>query len=358
MRSINYHPLTWSLVIATYKRFDVLRRCLRLAALQTRAALEVIVVDASPDWSESKFVIQGEFSRLFPNIPLIYLQARTASITAQRNQGVDIASGDIVFLIDDDSLMYEDCAEAVMHVYETDVDGLIKGVSAVHTPTLPKEDSCVSTALGERFLAHHPKQTQLRSLVKRLLDTESTYFLPYDMSPPLHQLPESVRHLNVGKIQIMVGHAMTFRREAVLKERFSELLRRYAAGEDQDLSYRVSRHGLLVVALDAHLCHLEASSGRLTLFQVTVLAATNPAVLQELYSSNKIYTRRKWRRILYRRLLIGILKDLSERRWTMPRGRGVVFALQHLKQIQNQSSQELESWYPEFQSRVIDPRGI
>ena len=45
--------LTWALVIATYKRENILLRCLQLAAIQTRLPKEIIVVDASPDYEKT-----------------------------------------------------------------------------------------------------------------------------------------------------------------------------------------------------------------------------------------------------------------------------------------------------------------
>jgi hypothetical protein len=48
------NPLTWALVVATYVREDVLPRCLRLGAAQTRPPLEIIIVDSSPGWESTR----------------------------------------------------------------------------------------------------------------------------------------------------------------------------------------------------------------------------------------------------------------------------------------------------------------
>jgi len=346
------NSLTWSLAIATYKREHILPRCLRLAAKQTRPPKEVIVVDASPDWETTRDIIGQEFGRFFPHIPLNYVKAKRASSTAQRNQAIDLATGDVLFLIDDDSLMYPDCAAEIMKVYEADVDRAIQGVSAIHNPT-PPDAAEVQQVVQQGVAAVKPQQTLLRRVVKTLLATDQTYFLPYDDKFPEPPIPAHLNALNIGQIQVMVGYSMTFRREALLKERFSEVLQRYAAGEDQDLSYRVSRHGALVNAIDAHLCHLEISGGRLSAYQVMVLACLNPAVLQQFYSPQRALVNRRWQKILWRRAIINLLKDLSDREFQFHRTRGILYALSQLRQIYSRSNEELLQWYPTFQADLI-----
>jgi glycosyltransferase involved in cell wall biosynthesis len=348
------NPLTWSLVVATYKREHILPRCLRLAAKQTRTPAEVVVVDASPDWEETRKFILQEFTEHHPQVPLIYVQATLPSLTAQRNQGIDLATGSVLFLIDDDSLMYPDCAEEIMKVYEADIEHAIHGISAIPVTKPPDIDVCVSgQEISLKSAKVRPNQTRLRRFFKSLLATDQTYFLPYDDDYPNQPIPEHLDVLNIGRIQVMAGYSMTFRRQVFLKERFSEVLQRYAAGEDQDLSYRVSRHGAIVNAINANLCHLEISGGRLSQFQVTVLAALNPAILQQFHSQNRELVNLKWRRILQRRVVINFLKDLSERNFRFSRMGGVLYAFSKLPQIYKLTPDELRHWYPEFQRKLL-----
>ena len=347
-------PLTWSLVIATYKREHILPRCLKLAAKQTRIPKEIVVVDASPDWEKTREIMIQEFTDHYPLIPLIYVKATFPSLTTQRNQGIDLASGDILFLIDDDSLMYPDCAEEVMKIYEADVDNTIQGISAMSDPNPPDASEFIDKqAVQEGMIAVKPKQTKIRQFFKSLLATDQTYFLPYDEDYPDRPIPEHLHNLNIGRIQVMAGYTMTFRKAILMKERFSEILQRYAAGEDQDLSYRVSRHGAIVNAINARLCHLEISGGRLSQFQVMVLAALNPSVLQQFYSPNRALVNRRWRQIFRRRVLIYFLKDLSQKNFHFSRTRGLLYAFSQFKQIYKRTPDELLQWYPEFQAKFI-----
>lgn len=348
---MNQNRLTWALVIPTYKREHILPRCLRLAAQQTRLPSEIIVVDASPDWEKTRDQILNEFVNHYPEIRLFYVKATLPSSTAQRNQGIDLATADVLFLIDDDSLMYPNCAEEVMKVYEIDKEKLVMGVGCIGVPTPP--DAIPSPHLERTTIPQLPKQRIFRNLIKRFVGVEQTYFLPYDTISPAMPLPETLSEVNAARIHVMAGYAMTFRRAVLLKERFSEVLQRYAAGEDQDLSYRVSRHGALVNAINARLCHLEISGGRLSLYTVTVLAALNPAVLQQIYASEIDQIQIQWKKILRKRILIGFYKDVLGRKLDFPRARGVIYALSQLHHIHSKSADELANWYPKFQANLI-----
>src|SRR5947208_3560407 len=131
--------LSWSLVVATYNRQDVLPRCLALAARQTRPPLEIIVVDASPDWEATRARVMTELAARHPDVRWEYVPAGRRCLTAQRNQGVRLSRGDVLFLIDDDSLMCPDCAEQVMRVYEADTRREVAGVMAEEAATPPHE---------------------------------------------------------------------------------------------------------------------------------------------------------------------------------------------------------------------------
>ena len=82
-----------SIVIPTYDRSDLLRRCLRSVAAHAPARTEVIVVaDGGP-----RVDVDG-----FPGVRLIRLRCRRG-FCAAANAGIAAASGDIVELLNDDT---------------------------------------------------------------------------------------------------------------------------------------------------------------------------------------------------------------------------------------------------------------
>jgi glycosyltransferase involved in cell wall biosynthesis len=343
--------LCWALVIATYQRELILPRCLRLAARQTWPPSEMVVVDASPDCQNTRATISTELQTAHPEIPLKYVAAEKRSSAAQRNQGVRLTNADVVFLIDDDSLMYADCAEQIMRIYQADTQGAVAGVNAVHVPTPPD--------LPEDELARRPSEHgttrqygRLARVVRRLLRADDL-FVPYDADFPEHPLPEALKKLPIGTRPLMAGWGMTFRREICLKEPFEEILSHYAAGEDSDMGYRASRHGVLLTALEGRLCHLGAGGGRLARFVVAALGNLNPMVLHRLYSTDLRRSRRRLRALLWRRFWILLAKDLSRRRLSIPDARGLLYAWRWLGTILARDPGELRVWYPKFQQGFI-----
>ena len=99
-------------------------RSLRLALRQTRPPIEIVVVDGSPNWQEGRERAEAVVKDA---CPLRFEPADRISSASQRNQAIRLAAGDVVFALDDDSLMYLDCAEEVMKVYEADRDGMVGG---------------------------------------------------------------------------------------------------------------------------------------------------------------------------------------------------------------------------------------
>ena len=88
--------MTITAVIPTRNRPNHIRKVLATLQEQTRQADEIIIVDAS-DETEYLVAIKESFSGL----PLIYISSEP-SVCIQRNMGVAKATGDWVFLCDDD----------------------------------------------------------------------------------------------------------------------------------------------------------------------------------------------------------------------------------------------------------------
>jgi glycosyltransferase involved in cell wall biosynthesis len=344
------NPLTWAFVVVTYMREDVLPRCLRLAAAQTRPPLEIIIVDSSPGWMSTRERVLREIAPLWPGIRWHYVEAVRRSSASQRNQGVRAASADVVFLFDDDSLMYPDCAAEIMRVYDADACGSVVGVNATNVPIPPDgPPGCQVTAPTEFTTAK--SYGRVAGWVRHQLRADDI-FIPYDRSFPAHPLPTAVAVLAVDRWLVGVGWGMTFRREISLAEPFEEILINYAAGEDTDMSYRASRRGVYVGARHGRLCHLGSGAGKVPTFVWATCNMLNPVVLNALHSTDRRRSRILHRRMLARRVLISVAKDVYYRRWTMPTTRGALLALSMVGPVFRKSEQELRTWYPQFQAEL------
>ena len=84
--------LEWDLLISTKDRINDLEECVRAALWQTRLPKEVIIVDASGDFSNNEARLATLVAKSGTNVALSYIPATLPSLTNQRNQALDIAT--------------------------------------------------------------------------------------------------------------------------------------------------------------------------------------------------------------------------------------------------------------------------
>ncbi len=347
--------LTWALVIPTYQREAVLLRCLQFAAQQTLLPKQIIVVDASPNWEETRNkVVQGLVAQ-HPKIDWQYMRAKRASSATQRNQGIARVTADIVFLIDDDSFMYPECAEEVLRLYAQDTAHKVAGIMPKLEALPPDNQLILKKAETKPTLVNKLKtmQHRLRALAKRFIKDDDI-FIPYNFTFPKYPLPKALQSMATHPVQMMHGARMSYRYEILKQVRFEETLERYAVNEDNDVCYRASLFGMLLHAQRARLCHIQHSEGRLTRFTATALWGLNQLVLHCFHSPDLSRFKKLFRKLLWRRLLTQTLKDVLDRRWTLPSMRGVWFVLRHQNEVLAKTPAELRTWYPQFQQTLLD----
>ncbi|HIK55708.1 MAG TPA: glycosyltransferase [Synechococcales cyanobacterium M55_K2018_004] len=349
---ISSTKLTWALVIATYRREHTLLRCLKLASQQSRPPQEIIVVDASPDWEKSRDRIFQEIGTHFPHIHLMYVKAHRPSAAAQRNQGISLASADILFLIDDDSLMYPNCADEIMSIYEADVHQEVAGIQAnlgLSIPDQPTVESSSQYSIDGSFGA---SRNPLFRLGHQLLAVENLY-IPYDDHYQPY-IPTSVAAFDVVTAPFLGGMRMTFRRHIIQKVQFDDFLVRYTCGEDCDASFRALQYGVLLTALQAYICHLKEPSGRLSRRLTSMLFVANWAVLLRLNHKHPQRIKGKYYLVAIKSLLIDVFRDILRGRWTIPSARGKFSALLLLNKIFDSKPCEIRGWYRQLQERLIE----
>jgi len=351
---VSQHALTWALVVPTYQRQNVLLRCLRLAAQQSWLAKEIIVVDASDNWAETHSKIMQGLALEYPAIDWQHVHARALSSAIQRNQGIELATADIIFLIDDDALMYPDCAQVVMDIYCRDEQHHIAGIMPILAAVPPDVTHSAQHTQSHVFTAKlNVFKMRVRQWAKRFIKDDNI-FLPYDFSFPRYTVPDSLQGLAIHCVPMFHGARMSYRRHLLTQIRFEETLMRYAVNEDNDVCYRASRSGMLVQALNARICHLQSGEGRVSRFSATVLWGLNQIVLHRFHSPDFERFQTLFSRLLWRRLMTQALKDILDRRWSLPAMRGIWFILRHRQQFFAKTAEELRLWYPEFQQQLID----
>lgn len=351
--------LSWGLVVATYQREKILPQCLKLAAQQTRKPTEIIVVDASDNWNETRTRIMTEIASEYPDIRWVYVPAHQRGLPLQRNQGIDLARADILFLLDDDSLMLSDCAEEIMKVYEADVEGAVMGVQAALTEMLPTDVVVQDQQKATGGSGWQEKWIPFVGGIQRFvwkhifLMNNEVLCVPYNGDLPTYSAPKALQNLGANPVRIFHGCRMTFRRDVIVKERFEPLLLYYALNEDMDASYRVSLHGMLLEASNARLNHFQSNSGRLRRYAVMAMSAMNQAVCICRYSNDLKRDKFRFYLLTTRRVIAEIFKDALSRRWTFPQVRGILTAFRYAPIVFELSPEELAEWYPEFQKQFV-----
>ena len=109
-----------SIIIPIYNVEAYLRQCLETVIHQTYPNLEIILVnDGSPDQSEE---ICKEFFRKDARIR--YVRQENGGLSAARNTGIELATGDYLTFIDPDDWVTEDYVEVLyrqLKKYDADV---------------------------------------------------------------------------------------------------------------------------------------------------------------------------------------------------------------------------------------------
>jgi glycosyltransferase involved in cell wall biosynthesis len=351
---------SWAVVIPTYQRQTILLRCLHCAAQQTLPPKEIIVIDASPNWETTCQQVMQTLANQHSLIDWKYLPAKRLSSAAQRNQGIDLATADIVFLIDDDSLMYPNCAQEVISIYARDTQHQVAGImpklealppdSQESSPSRDNHSKPLRSNLANKIKIF---QAKLRYFAKQLIKDDDI-FIPYDFTFPKYTLPETLQGMATHPVAMIHGARMSYRREILTPVRFEETLECYAVNEDNDVCYRASRLGMLLHALQARICHLQTPEGRLSRFTTTALWGLNQVVLHRFHSTNLQQFNQRFRKLLWHRLWTQALKDILDRRWTLPSARGIGFVLRHYQAILAMTPERLRAEYPAFQQWLVN----
>ncbi|MEM6393860.1 MAG: glycosyltransferase [Planctomycetota bacterium] len=347
--------LTWALVIATYNRPEVLARCLRCAVGQSRPPAEIVVIDGSDGWETSADAARVLVNEQQAPIALVYEPAAERSLTAQRNQGVERASADVLFMIDDDSLMYSDCAERVMEVFEhTDAEPVVGVVTALDS-TPPEDASESEPAANQPEVIGGQKLRRGRSAaVSKFLRGE--YLPNYDEPPPAWDIPPTL-HSAFGctPFRRVHGARMIFRRSVFDTVRFDAKLRRYAYLEDNDFGFRAGRLGPIVHAPRARLCHLIYKPGRIDRRRVSEMAVINGAYLTRKNADDPERALRQLKSDSRKRSILEVAKDLKRRQWALPGFRGTWAGVRVAGQLGRVSGDELDAAYSRALSRLLGP---
>ena len=214
-------------MIATRGRPGVLGETLASVARCDPPPSDVIVVDGDESGSAEPVALAAgaRYERSAPGL------------TVQRNAGLELAQGDVVVFVDDDTELHPGLFAALADAYR---DPEVLGVTG---PVVDRD--------LRRF-------GNMRSCWRRLLPGGGR-----EGSLTRYGYPRRVQdETRERDVEYMLGGLMTARREAALQVRFDERLGGYGLLEDEDFSYRLSRLGPVRFVPPASVVHRNVGAAR------------------------------------------------------------------------------------------------
>ena len=212
-----------------------IKRCLESISAQTLLPDELVVVDSS-DTEELKSWLDSFFRSRFPvplnsNFNFKYIHAKVG-LTKARNKGLDNSTKDIVIYVDDDIVLDKDCIKEIVHVFDNDSEKRVGIVFCQSIKPVARND----------FIN-----------IKKILDPLSQiYNTLFFLGGPGNKgkflasgHPTFIRPNSGGdkivKVETPTADIYALRREVCNEFRWDEELPGGFYGDDNDLSYRVSR---------------------------------------------------------------------------------------------------------------------
>jgi GT2 family glycosyltransferase len=222
--------LSYSVIICTLEWRETLNDCLHSLLKQRPWAKEIVLVHGGQNVHDIETRLRLILSS--SSIQPIVVESNPG-LVRQREAGIEVVTGDIVFFFDDDVVLSDNYIQEVMAVYQGDQAGEVGGVQGTAT--------------------QQPATRPLVSVVQRI-------FLMSTFSGN-GRLQRSGYPAFLGQcrrpteVQVFSGCMMSFRREVLSEFRFDDALSEFWYGDDIDISFRISKRYKLIQVPGATLVH-------------------------------------------------------------------------------------------------------
>jgi len=263
-------PPTFSLVVCTYRRPTAVGRLLDALALQTQLPQETLIVDASPDAATAAVVAQ----RSLPGLRHLPVPEEHRGLTRQRNWAVPKTRGDLVAFLDDDAVPEPDYLAEVVAAFARHPEA--SGIAGYVVTPGWRPAAASRAPLWVYRWGDWERREDLRWRLRRLLGLVEA--APPGMIPPSGHgrslgfvPPDGEDH----DVEMVIGAAMSWRREVLETVRFSSFFEGYGLYEDLDFAIRARVHGPIVLATRARVRHDHEPAGRPSAFRYGRMVVRN-----------------------------------------------------------------------------------
>jgi glucosyl-dolichyl phosphate glucuronosyltransferase len=230
-----------SVIIPTYHRLEDLTRAIGSILVQSRLPEELIIVDDG-DLPDVPLKVKCEEK----GISVIYHKKDNPGLTASRNKGIRLASGDLIIFFDDDVELHQDYLKYMEQLFIDDTSGDVGGASGITMNEKPlKLSNKIRNVFDRLFMV-------TGSVEGKVLP--SGFCVNYGATGHVFE--------DVSEVDFLAGCGCAFRKKVFEKYQFNENYQGYGLGEDKDFSYRLIPEYKLKVTPFAKLNHYESPQMR------------------------------------------------------------------------------------------------
>jgi GT2 family glycosyltransferase len=229
-----------SIIIVNYNQFKILKECLNSITQWTdEIEYEIILVDNNSLDIDVDFLIDN-----FKKIKILR-NSVNKGFAAANNQGIEIAQGKYILLLNNDTILIENSIQIVFNYIEANIDSKVVGCRLLNIDRTHQESFVEFPNLFNTFT---------ESLFLYKIFKNSTIFSKYAKS---FQKIETPIEVDVVRGAFMFCEADTLRKINGFDERF------YFYSEETDLCYRVKSLGLKVLFYpDTSIIHLGGATAQ------------------------------------------------------------------------------------------------
>ena len=232
--------LSYSIVVPTKDRHDVVLVALDNALAQTRAPDRIVIVDSSEQPLALPEPIRARAAAA--GVDLSVLHARP-STSAQRNEGVRHVESSVVLFLDDDVTIPPTYADTLLRRWEREglnaLGGIVGATNPADTP------GPLARLLRRLLMLHVADSRRARTFIRR---SGKVWFVDRPRTEVV--------------VPAAGAGAIAYRTDLARRHPFDERFDGYALGEDLEMAVRLSRDGPILQIPEAYYSHEPASGGR------------------------------------------------------------------------------------------------
>ena len=285
-----------TLIICTYCRPLHVKRLLESLRHQSRQPDEVLVIDGSPDDETQRVTLELRGDNILPCLAYDRVPPEHRGLTRQRNYGIERANGSIIAFLDDDTVPARHYFAAIMACFERHPETAGVGGYLSNEVTWRRVSQRCMPRLSTFCWRSWERREDYRWRLRKLFGLAGSYapgwIPPFGHGRPIGFLPPDGSDYQV---EFIMGGASAWRREVLMKHRFSSYFEGYGLYEDMDFCIRVSRHHPLYQCTSAHVNHYHAPGSRPDAFRLGVMVVRNGwYVWRQRWAQPHLFDRFRW----------------------------------------------------------------